>query len=160
MRLHRFPGKSDFTLDVIFSPESRPDELGELAIELSSSERWPIPIERRYFRAFRVVLQAAIDDRDRYVDRIGVRSRKRIGELYSEQAGERVPKSEDSMKQYIGEIRKAIGKVIAELIKAGLIDAANADLEVITTIRGRGYALGNLTILVIDHNSDDESDEE
>jgi hypothetical protein len=159
MRAHRFPGKSEFTLVVTFPPESEPHEIGELAIELSSGEMKPIETDRRNFRIFRAIVEAAIRDLGTSMRQPGVRSRARLAQLYAEQAAERAPKSEEVITHYVSAFRKLIRNAVEELIAEGLIDAASADLEVIKTVRQRGYGLGDISVLVIDHTAPDASPE-
>ena len=158
MLVHPLPGSSiGFRLIVIVPPESEPDQGGEVAIELETGEHVPVPLKDRFFRVLRILIELAIREDGLAIKTKGVRKRKRIAELYAAQSGSRATVQTDAIKRYVMEIRKAIKSVVDTLVAEGKIAPMRVYPEIIVTIPGRGYRLGDVGLIFVDHTADDES---
>jgi hypothetical protein len=157
MPVRRLLGKSEFTLVMTILPESEPGAVGEVAIEFGSGERFPFYLEPRFFHVLRILIEAALRDLDLEFEARGVRSKAVIAQHYAAQKNVVATVRDDVIKQYVRAIRDAFKPVIQQIIREVGIFPPPMVPSIITTIRQRGYSIGEINVVFIDHSATNRS---
>jgi hypothetical protein len=138
---------------MVIRPESAPDATGEVVLELSSGQRIRIELDRRFFRVLRILIEAALHDQNLTLAAKGLRSKEAIARRYAEQANESAVPANDVIKSYVAAIRKAFKRAVEDLIAKANIFPLPLQPEVIATIWGDGYRIGDINVILIDHTA-------
>jgi hypothetical protein len=155
MTFHHFAGSGEYTLIVTVPPESAPEAGGDVEIEIKSGDRFMVSLDPRFFRVLRIIIEVAVLERELRVKSRGARSRAKIARLYSNQVGDLAIVDEDCITSYVFKIRKAVKEILDELVAKGLIAPTPSYPQVSETIRHRGYRLGDIALLYVDHTHDE-----
>lgn len=141
------------TLTFVLPPGIAPDGMGEVWLSGPGDAREPLGFAKRHFRVVRPLVKVAVEEADLDLWEVGVLTGHQLAEHYSAQQPSK-PADVEQMRQYLYQARGLFDDAKGRLCEQHGLVLPERRVELIHTVRGRGYRLANdLEIVVLDYTA-------
>jgi hypothetical protein len=151
VRIRKLRGHANITLILALLPEGRPADGGFAYLQLGDGKPIKFYLMRSLFRTLWLLSIAKLNDEHISDDMRGLRKIAAITRAYADQAGDRAVIGVDGARRYLRLSRKAVTKGILEASRDSDIPAPGSMPSIIQAVRGHGYRIGSIAIVLIDH---------